>query len=352
MAYSFPFPKELEDLLSSVSGKKIGVALSGGIDSGVTALLLKNAGAKVKGYVMKHLDKNEDIDNAKDVAKQLNISLSIIDLRKEFKKVIDYFIDEYVRGRTPNPCVMCNLWIKFGVLKNKVLEENQFYATGHYVRKVKIGDRWTIARAIDIAKDQSYALSMLSNEQLENVIFPLGHLTKEVVKQTAEQEGLMIKQKNESVDLCFTDDRIKFLRDHTIPSKGVIRDTSGKVVGEHNGLQFYAIGQRRKLNITKRNTHPYYVKQLIKDRNEVIVGKHDDLYATTFIVEGMNWLLPYRENVEVIVRNKMKPQKCKIKLLEENRVKVVMKDAVWAPAPGQLAVFYDNNLVVGGGWIV
>ena len=355
MTYSFPFPKELEDLLSSVSGKKIGVALSGGVDSTVVALLLKDAGANVRGYVMEHLEQTETVDNAKDIAKQLNIKLKTIDLRTQFKnEVITYFIKEYENGRTPNPCVICNMKIKFGILQDKVLEENELYATGHYLRKVKVDDKWTIGRAVDINKDQSYALSMLSQNQIKNSTFLLGYITKDIFMKIAGDNGIEIKQRKESVDLCFTDDRIRFLKNTTKTKRGVIKDKHNNVLGYHNGVQFFAVGQRRRLNITNNNT-PHYVNNLNSKDNVITVGNFNDLYKKEFNVSMVNWLLPFnddKKDVKVIVRNKMEPQKCKIVRCKGDNVKVIMESPIWAPAPGQLAVFYDNDIILGGGWIV
>jgi len=336
--------------LSEYNNEKIGIALSGGIDSTVAAFLLKNANAQVKGYFMNHINNAEALANAKKSAQQLGISLEIIDVRKEFyDEIIKYFIEEYEDGRTPNPCVICNVKIKFGLLMAQVLKENKWFATGHYARKVKVNGNWTIARAVDKSKDQSYALSMLSQEQIKRSVLPLGTLKKTEVKKIAEQNNLKITQQKESVDLCFTNSRTEFFKKNTQNRQGIIRDVSANIIGKHNGVQFFAIGQRKRLGID--NVGPNYVKQINSEKNEITVSKFDDLYKKIFFVAGVNYLIPYRKNVNVIVRNKMEPLECQIFRQDDNTLKVIMKNEVWAPAPGQLAVFYDKDLVVCAGWI-
>ncbi|MCC7570282.1 tRNA 2-thiouridine(34) synthase MnmA [Candidatus Micrarchaeota archaeon] len=347
MDYLLSISKELEDLLDFVKDKKIGVGLSGGVDSSVTALILKDAGAKVTGYVMNNME--EDVKNARLISDQLKIKLEVVDLKKDFEKeVIRYFIEDYENGKTPNPCVVCNCKIKFGILMEEALKDNDFFTTGHYLKKVRTQNKFSVERAKDINKDQSYALSMLSQEQLSKLLFPLGYLTKNQVREIAKKKNLEIRQEKESVDLCFTDDRIRFLKTNTKNIKGLIKNSRGEILGEHKGIQYYAIGQRRRLGIDEG---PYYVKKIDADKNEIIVGRFDDLYETEFRVSNVNWLLPYKKDVCVIVRNKMEPQECEI-FEEENKIKVKMKKPIWAPAPGQLAVFYDNDIIVGGGWIV
>ena len=352
-------PNEIINLLSSVKDKDIAVAVSGGIDSSVTALLFKLAGANVRAVMMKHINNNIDIKIAKRVTDYLDIPLDVIDLRSEFKKdVIDYFIEEYERGRTPNPCVVCNMKIKFGFLLNKALRGSDYFSTGHYVIKEKQNDRWVIKRAIDKNKDQSYALSMLTQDQIANCIFPLGYMKKNKTKELAKRFKLPVRYDSESMDLCFTKNRRGFLRGRIGERGGVIINKNEKVLGYHNGIQYFAIGQRKGIGLTSEEA--YYVMDINANENKVIVGNKNELFTDKFFVSSMNWVSIDKPkprtpiDADVMVRNKMKPLPCTIhpNSNKNSSIIVTMKKPIWAVAPGQLAVFYKDDLVLGGGWIV
>ncbi len=352
-------PPGLTRLLSQHKGSTVAVGLSGGVDSSVAALLLKLSGADVIGVFMKNrydLNNDEMLSAARRVSDVLGIELKVLDVSDDFKRyVIDYFIQSYERGETPNPCVLCNLHIKFGILMDYALRFADTYSTGHYVRTQKkmidSNERLVLLRGIDKVKDQSYVLSMLSQEVLSRTIFPIGHLRKEKVKRIAEVYGLPIHTR-ESQDLCFTKDRIGFIKGLTKKDypKGPIVDLDGNIIGGHEGIIKYAIGQRRGLGIHENKR--YYVYDIDVMKNRIVVGGHDDLFVKRFGVKGVNWIIPKDKPfpAEVIVRNKMDPKRCTVSP-EGDYVEVVMEEPIWAVAPGQLAVFYEGDYVIGGGWI-
>ncbi|MCC7552357.1 tRNA 2-thiouridine(34) synthase MnmA [Candidatus Micrarchaeota archaeon] len=362
-------------------GKNIVVALSGGVDSSVAALLLKQKGANVKGVIMDlspYLDSKKDIEDAQKIADQLNITLTIVNLSKDFrKKVIQYFLDESWKGRTPNPCVPCNMFLKFGLLYDYAIKKMKadYYATGHYAvkkwdRKTK---RWLVYRPKDIKKDQSSILSMLTQKQLTKSIFPLGKIKKEEIYKIAEKYNLHSKNREESQDLCFLNSA-KMSKGEFIEKvskkkskKGKILNTKGEKIGEHKGYIYYPLGQRKGLGLSAPKS--VYVKKIDTKNNILTVGTRDELKTNEFYVSAVNWVafkdLKKPISAEVIVRNKQTPHKARIypittqqkrKINEkiakkENRVKVVSDEPIFAVSPGQLAVFFKKDLILGGGWI-
>ncbi len=335
---------------------KIIIAMSGGIDSSVAAALLKEQGYNVIGVFM-DMHKNFDSSNAKKIAKKLNIPLKILNLKREFKKrVIDYFIKEYKEGRTPNPCVICNKWIKFRFLVEKASELNADYiATGHYA-KVKNGELFI---AKDIKKDQSYFLWTLKQNQLKKILFPIGDYTKNEVRKIAEKRNLFIHKNKESQEICFVPDADlrRFLKSRIHAEKGPIVMNDGKKVGEHEGLAFYTIGQRKGIKIG--GIGPLYVVQKDLKNNTLVVAKSEnisELYKKEIIVEKVSWISGKKLNL---------PIKCKIKIRylhpanlaiikqkANNKLQIVFNKKQKAATPGQSAVFYKQSKILGGGVII
>ena len=359
----FDLPIETIKLLNSVKGKTVGVGLSGGVDSSVTALLLQLAGATVKAYTLQTFPNSKccslsDLADANAVATQLGIELQAINVRDIFQdNVVDYFINKSVIGETPNPCVPCNIMIKFGQLMNLVLKECDYYATGHYLIKEKVNDRWHLYKSIDQNKDQSYVLSMLNQKVFDKTIFPIGSLNKIKVKQIAGLAKLPVHNKSESQDLCFIEtNKTDYLKCH-LKGKlihGDIIDTKGNILGKHNGLALYSVGQRKGLGVNKETA--YYVKEINLKNNQLVIGKRDELYSNEFIIENVNWVSITNPETkiegEIVIRNRMHPQKCEAIPISNNKLKIVMQEPVWALAHGQLASIRKGREILVSGWIV
>lgn len=344
--------------MKNLKGIKIAVAMSGGVDSSVAALLLKKAGANVFGVSMQIVPWSrcclpDDLIEAKQVAKQLGIPHYLVDLKQLFSKTaIDYFCSESKKGRNPNPCVPCNRKIKFGaLLKFAESKGAKFMATGHYAR-LKNGK---LLRPIDVKKDQSYVLSMLPKKIFKKLIFPIGNYTKEKVRAIAKKNKISVHEKPGNQDLCFLNNKkgnfIEWWTNKKL-KPGAIVDTKGKIIGKHNGIAHYTIGQRKGLGLKIHKK--CYVKSINSRKNQIIVGEEKDLYSKEFYVKNINWVsidaLKKPMNVEVIIRNKMKPQKAKI-VPKGKQLLVLPKKPFWAVSPGQIAVFLKGNVVLGGGWI-
>ncbi len=331
---------------------RIIVGLSGGVDSSVTAYLLRKKGYEVSGIVMYHID-DFDIEKVRYVAKLLNIPLIEYDIRNEFrKKIIEPFIKEYMLGKTPNPCIMCNPFIKFGILKNYALKYGDMYATGHYVRIEKKDGKFFIKKAKDKEKDQSYFLYRLTQKDLEETIFPLGDYTKEEVKKIGESLG--IKPKKESQDICFIKDGYQiFIKDHVKKVKeGKFIDTKGKVLGTHKGIPFYTIGQRRGLGIS--STERLYVVKILSSKNKIILGPREKLLKKEFEIDNIA-SCSYSEipegTYDVKIRYNTPSKRAKIKYISKTRIRVILEEEEYAITPGQSAVFYKDDYLIGGGII-
>lgn len=356
---------------------KILVCISGGIDSSLSTLLLKEQGYDIvaatfrvydggqpyTSYNMKRYTDSETITEAKHFAQQIGIEHYILDYREYFANtIIDYFVKEYMQGRTPNPCVNCNYEIKWG----KVLEFAEsigcdYIATGHYARVYKKNNRFVLAKGIDTTKDQSYFLWKLNQEQLSKTLFPLGDLTKQQVRKMAADRGFVkLSKKNESQEICFVpnNDYRSFLQSYVsdinkFQKKGNVITTDGKIVGQHNGIAFYTIGQRKGLGIALGQ--PYYIFDIKKQTNEIVIGKYNELEKKSFIVENLNMIAleHFVDGMEVYVkiRYRTKEFKAKVYNLSKNSVKVVPFDKVYAVTPGQSAVFYLHDEVLAGGII-
>jgi len=351
---------------------KVVIGMSGGVDSSVAAWRLREEGHDVIGLTMKLwpqecMSRAQDqccgpqaILDARSVARQIGIAHYVMDEQESFQRhVIDYFVNEYRSGRTPNPCVLCNERLKFGKLLEKAVSLGADYiATGHYAI-VEHGERHRIFKGVDAQKDQSYFLFSLSQEQLARTLFPLGSMSKEQTRAVATKLGLKIAEKQESQEICFvTQDNYRpFLQEQGITtSPGDIVDTEGHVLGMHSGIEHFTIGQRRGLGIA--TGRPMYVVALDKSQNRVIVGGVDELERTECVVERCNWVsiasLNEPRMVTVKIRSQHKGIAAMINPEETNqgtRVRVRFAEPERAVTPGQAAVFYEDDCVLGGGWI-
>ncbi len=359
-------------MILNLNPKRVLVAMSGGVDSSVCASLLRDQGYDVIGVTIKTWAKTEcgdersksccslrDIDDARAVAGKLGIPYYVMDLSVDFKsKVIDYFSSEYLSGRTPNPCIECNNHIKFGILKNKADElEAGFIATGHYAQ---IGyeareNRYFIREGADAAKDQSYVLFGLQQEQLSRMLLPVGAMEKKKVRAVAEKLGLRIHDKPDSQEICFVPGNYaSFLEKnarHPLPGSGLIKNEAGEVLGHHEGSHRYTIGQRKGILVP--HSKPLFVTSINAEKNEITVGDEADLYSSEMRVRKVNWQLgPRTGPVQVKIRYKNKKTSAHIvETSPTGYVRVRFDHPIKAVTPGQAAVFYDGDRVLGGGWI-
>lgn len=353
--------------------KRVLVGMSGGIDSSATCILLQEQGYEVVGVTMRTWDipthfssptqeQPDEIVEAQELAAQLGIEHHVADVRKEFKEVIvKYFIDEYMRGRTPNPCVMCNPLFKERILCEWADRTNcAWVATGHYCRlENRNGIRYIIT-GDDCTKDQSYFLWKLPQNILQRMMFPLGGMTKAAVRDYLAQKGFETKAKGkESMEICFIDkDYRDFLKEHCpdIDEKigaGWFVDSKGLKLGQHKGFAYYTIGQRRGLEIALGK--PAYVLKINPDKNTVMLGDADQLKADHMLIEDIN-VADIQEvlncsQLSVRIRYRSQPIPCKAGILEDGRILVKFLSEATAITPGQSAVFYDGNRVLGGGFI-
>ncbi len=359
--------------------KTVVVAMSGGVDSSVAALLLKEQGYHCIGVTMQLLDYEalgenvnrengccslESINDARLVCDKLGISHYVADFSKDFhREVIGKFVDEYLAGNTPNPCVLCNAKIKWERLIEDALKQGADYiATGHYarIRYNEESGRYELWRAAHHQKDQSYALWGIKQENLARTIFPLGDLSKQEIRSIAEEHNLITARKKESMDICFVPNNnykqfltgfVKGLRETV--AHGELVDSAGRVVGEHAGYPFYTIGQRR--GIGKGFGKPMYVVHTDAQHNRVVIGEEKDLYTKSFTARAVNFVSiadaerEIRARVKIRYRNPAEP--ATVQPLSRDRVKVVFDRPMKAITPGQSAVFYDGERVLGGGII-
>ena len=348
--------------------KKVLLGMSGGVDSSVSAVLLKKQGYEVVGTTLELFagssccNINTYLD-AKKVCKEIGIPHFTFDYKEDFKKyVIDDFINCYSNCKTPNPCIECNKYLKFGLLYDKAKEFGcDYIASGHYAKteySEKYG-KWVLKKSNAGKKDQSYVLWSIPKELLENIIFPLGNFeSKDEIRKIAKEHNLKVASKPDSEDICFIPDGNykKFLENNSTikPKEGNIVNIDGNVLGKHTGLYNYTIGQRKGLGIS--NPVPLFVLGFNKEKNEVIVGEEDKLYKKELVVNDINLLLFDKINnwleVDVKTRYSSKFAKAKIKQKDNNTIEVIFEEAQRAITPGQSAVFYLDDIVVGGGKIV
>ncbi len=347
---------------------KVAVAMSGGVDSSTTAALLASQGYEVVGITMLHYDSScrraeRAVEDAARVCRTLGIEHHVVDLRGRFEDiVIKNFISEYLAGRTPNPCVLCNRTIKWGELLQEALKRGaDYFATGHYVilRLDETSGRRQLWRSHHSAKDQSYALWRLTQEQLARTIFPLGTYDKSEVRAMAASFGLPVAQKEESQDICCIpdDDYAAFLRERLgeegLPGEGEIVDKDGVVLGRHRGFPFYTIGQRKGLGVAVGR--PLYVVDIDAAANRLRVGDKQESAARGLVAEETNWVGIERpcegRRVTAHIRYNDRGAAAVLTEIAENRVTVLFDEPRTAVTPGQSAVFYAGDLLLGGGII-
>ena len=334
---------------------KIALGLSGGVDSAVAAYLLKKRGHDIFGLTMRIFDGQSAENEAAEIASHLGIQHTVIDLRKEYiEHVITYLREEYGAGRTPNPCAVCNREIKFGLFLKKAIErigEFDYFATGHYAELCKIGEDTSVRLNADDEKDQTYFLCRLNKEHFSKIMFPLAGLKKSEVRAIAVEAGFDFKEKKESQDLCAGNYK-KYLR----PSKkpGAIVLSNGEIIGEHQGIELFTIGQRRGLNVAAN--YPLYVTAIRQDVSEIVAGPEEELYCASLLAGKMNWIIgdvPDPEKTYLIkIRYRDKGSLGRIKKVGANDSwEICFETPRRAITPGQLAVCYDNNALAGSFFI-
>ena len=350
---------------------KVIVGMSGGVDSAVCAYLLKAAGYEVIGVTLKTwvaADGKEsrccEIDDARLVADQIGIPYYAVNCISEFQRcVIDPFVQAYINGLTPNPCIGCNRYIKWDrMLDFAKSMQAEYIATGHYASVVQLENgKYTVKQADHIAKDQTYMLYKLSQEQLAHTLMPLGKLTKEQVRAIAVQAGISVAQKPDSQEICFVPegnyaDYIEENAECDLPPEGNFVDEEGKVLGRHKGIIHYTVGQRKGLGIALGE--PAYVKEIRTETNEVVLAPDSSLYSDTVVCGDVNFMsiapLAVGEKIRCLakIRYHHTPQSAELEMLAEDTVQIRFDAPVRAVTPGQSAVFYDeDNCVVGGGVI-
>ncbi len=346
------------------------IAMSGGVDSSVAAFLMKEKGYECVGCTMK-LYANEDIDvdatntccslddveDAKAVARRLDMPHYTFNFQERFREtVIDDFIYCYENGMTPNPCIQCNKHLKFSELYHRAtVLECEKVVTGHYARIRETENGYQLLKGLDDNKDQSYVLYSMTQEELAHTALPLGEYSKDEVRKIAEENGFINANKPDSQDICFVPDgdyatAIKrFTGKEYAPGDFV--DMEGNVLGKHKGIINYTIGQRKGLGISAE--HPLYVVKLDMENNRVILGSNDDLFSREVNVVNINWINPVEDTItcKAKIRYRMKEQPCTIEKTSESSAKIIFDEPQRAATPGQSAVFYDGDVVLGGGII-
>jgi tRNA-specific 2-thiouridylase len=378
---------------------KVVVAMSGGVDSSVAACLLREQGYECVGVFMRVGAQAEEtvepcviepgaeggIEGSKDqgikdtpsrrlrhgccsatdaldaraIAGRLGIPFYALNFQPDFERIIDYFVDEYAQARTPNPCVMCNIQLKFGkLLRYADMMDAEFVATGHYARLLRAGDECRLARSLNPAKDQSYVLFGIRRENLSRCLFPLGEMTdKAEVRRIAADLGLRVHDKADSQEICFVpnNDYKQLIHDRRpeLRRDGEIRDADGNTLGRHDGVAGYTIGQRRGLRLAVG--HPIYVTNLDAATNTVTIGEKQDLLSAGLVADRINWLSDPPTGpvaADIKIRHMHTPAAGRIRVLESGNVEAKFDERQPAVTPGQAAVFYDRDLVLAGGWII
>lgn len=354
--------------------------MSGGVDSSVAAALLRESGHEVIGLFMRHGAKLEgacevtpsgkqtccsaaDAADARRVADQLDIPFYVLDFQEQFARIIDYFVDEYVHARTPNPCVVCNTWLKFGKLFEYADDIGaEYVATGHYARLIDVdGGERALMRGVDGTKDQTYALFGIDRAKLGRILLPVGEYHKDEIRRRAEQLGLSVADKPDSQEVCFIPDQdhARFIRDHfqasgvPMPATGgPIVTVDGTVVGEHDGFERFTIGQRKGLRVAMGD--PYFVVRIEPETSTVVIGPKASLAREELTAREVSWLIEPPEtpiDAEVKIRYRSRAVSATVSPLDERRVHIQFSEPRHGVSPGQAAVFYAGDRLLGGGWI-
>lgn len=350
--------------------------MSGGVDSSVAAYLLKEAGYDVVGVTMQIWQDEEQtaqeenggccglsaVDDARRVAWDLDIPYYVMNFKQEFKDhVIDYFVDEYVQGKTPNPCIACNRYVKWESLLKRSLDIGADYiATGHYAQIEQLpSGRFALKKSATAAKDQTYALYNLTQYQLSHTLMPVGQYTKDEIREIAAKINLQVANKPDSQEICFIPDHdyARFISENTDKelTPGNFVDLDGNVIGRHKGITHYTVGQRKGLNLSMG--HPVFVTAIRPKTNEVVIGNAEDVFTKQLRCDKLNWMaidgLHGKEmQVSAKIRYSHKGAYCTISEVEEGIVECVFEEPQRAVTPGQAVVFYDGDYVIGGGTII
>lgn len=356
---------------SHSSPKHIIVGLSGGVDSAVSAYLLKQAGHHVAAVFMKNWEGDDtdtycpaeqDIADAQAVCDKLGITLKVINFAdKYWERVFAHFLDEYRAGRTPNPDILCNKEIKFRAFLDYAKQQGADYiATGHYVRSQQTNGHTQLLKGSDPQKDQSYFLYALDESQIAACLFPVGHLLKEQVREIARAQGFINHAKKDSTGICFIGERKfkQFLNDYLPAKPGAIETIDGEVIGQHDGLMFYTIGQRQGLNIGGKKgkaESPWYVANKDLARNVLIVvqGEHPALYRSELVVGAIHWINDFSSEQQLTakIRYRQADQPCRLVQMKDQSHRVIFDQPQRAVTPGQSIVFYHDDICLGGGII-
>ena len=342
--------------------EKVVVGLSGGVDSSVAALLLKEQGYDVIGVTMKTWYRAESIiEDAKRVADFLSIPYHVIDFTEEFHRhVVDYFAEEYLHGRTPNPCVVCNRHVKWEALLDRSREFGaELVATGHYARVEKLQNgRYALRSSVTAAKDQTYALYNLTQDQLARTLMPVGSFEKEEIRRMAREAGIPVAEKPDSQEICFIPDQdyAGFIERYTGKQiqPGNFVDSDGRILGRHKGIIHYTVGQRKGLNLALG--HPVFVTEIRPDTNEVVIGTNEDVFTKSLLCSKLNWMAAdgfHGSELRMLakIRYAHKGAMCTIREAGEDLAECVFDEPVRAVTPGQAVVFYQDDWVAGGGII-
>lgn len=361
--------------------KRVVVGMSGGVDSSVAAWLLKEQGYDVIGVTMQIWQDEERqlieenagccglsaVDDARSVADKLGIPYYVLNFKNEFKQcVINPFVEEYLRARTPNPCILCNRYVKWEALLKRSMELGADYiATGHYARVKKLENgRYVVQNSVTAKKDQTYALYSLTQHQLSHTLMPIGDYEKEEIRGIAARLGLNVAAKPDSQDICFVPDNdyaavvereaAERIPPIQVPPAGNFISTDGNVLGQHKGIIHYTVGQRKGLHLAMG--HPVFVTEIRPDTNEVVIGTNEEVFTDSLICDNLNFMAveDIKEPTEVIakIRYSHAGAPCTIKKLENGQVECKFKEPVRAVTPGQAVVFYQNDYVYGGGTIL
>ena len=357
-------------MLNQTKKERVVVAMSGGVDSSVAAALMVEQGYDVIGVMMRLWSEDgkesanrcctpEQMDDARHIASMLGIPFYVLDVKDYFRNtIVQFYLDEHARGRTPNPCIECNRQIRFSYLYDRAMSlDADYLATGHYARVLNSDGGYQLAQGLDQNKDQSYVLHMLSQEQLSHVKFPVGDYTKPAVRELATKFGLPTAKKSDSMDLCFLsgDDYRNFLGRHTpeITVPGPIVTADGQYLGEHKGLAHYTIGQRKGLGISYHEQLFVMYKDAV--RNALILGTREQIGHTSISARQVSWIAgsaPVQAiEAQVKIRYKAKPLAAVINPLPDQRVEIEFAEPVFGATAGQGAVFYDGDVCLGGGII-